>query len=74
MQTLVEFIEHIETLEAEKAELSDGIKAIYAEAKGTGFDPKVMRLVIARRKREREDLEEEATILELYESTLQSSS
>ena len=65
------FIERIERLEAEKQDASDGQKEIYAEAKGRGYDTKIIRKVIARRKRDRQDLAEEAAILEVYEAALE---
>ena len=65
------FIERIERLEAEKQDASDGQKEVYAEAKGRGYDAKIIRKVIARRKRDRADLAEEAAILEVYEAALE---
>ncbi|HVL72652.1 MAG TPA: DUF2312 domain-containing protein [Beijerinckiaceae bacterium] len=60
------FIERIERLEEEKAGIASDIKDIYAEAKGNGFDTKVMRKVIALRKKDAAEREEEETILDLY--------
>ena len=65
------FIERIERLEAEKQDASDAQKEVYAEAKGRGYDAKIIRKVIARRKRDRQDLAEEAAILEVYEAALE---
>lgn len=65
------FIERIERLEAEKQDAADGQKEVYAEAKGRGYDAKIIRKVIARRKRDRQDLAEEAAILEIYEAALE---
>ena len=65
------FIERIERLEAEKQDAADGQKEVYAEAKGRGYDTKIIRKVIARRKRDRQDLAEEAAILEVYEAALE---
>lgn len=65
------FIERIERLEAEKQDAADGQKEVYAEAKGRGYDTKIIRKVIARRKRDRADLAEEAAILEVYEAALE---
>jgi uncharacterized protein (UPF0335 family) len=48
------FIDRIEKLEEEKRALADDVKDIYAEAKGTGFDPKIMRKIIALRKKREE--------------------
>ena len=65
------FIERIERLEAEKQDAADGQKEVYAEAKGRGYDAKIIRKVIARRKRDRQDLAEEAAILEIYEAAME---
>lgn len=67
---LRQFIERVEVLEAEKKDIADQSKEVYAEAKARGYDTKVMRLVVARRKREREDLEEEGAVLDMYEEAL----
>lgn len=64
------FIERIERLEEEKAGISDDLKSVYAEAKGQGFDTKVLRNVIAIRKRDYSEREEEEAILELYMQAL----
>ncbi|NYZ11806.1 DUF2312 domain-containing protein [Azospirillum sp. RWY-5-1] len=64
------FIERIERLEEEKKGIQDDIKEIYAEAKGTGFEPKVIRKVISLRKKSKEDRQEEETLLELYKQAL----
>lgn len=60
------FIERIERLEEEKKVIADDIKDIYAEAKGNGFDVKVMRKIISLRKRKPHEREEEESILDLY--------
>ena len=63
---LKSIVQRIERLEEEKKTISDDIREVYAEAKANGYDPKVLRKVIAIRKRDlRERLEEEA-ILDLY--------
>lgn len=63
-------VERIERLEAEKADIADQQKEVFAEAKGRGYDVKVLRLVIAQRKRDRDDLAEEAQVLEMYKQAL----
>ena len=65
------FIDRIERLEVEKQDASDAQKEVYAEAKWRGYDTKIIRKVIARRKRDRQDLAEEAAILEVYEAALE---
>ena len=64
------FVERIERLEEEKAALSADIREIYSEAKGTGFDTKVMRQVIRLRKLDRADRQEQEAILDLYLTAL----
>lgn len=60
------FIERIERLEEEKKALADDIGEVYSEAKGTGFDTKVMRQVIRLRKMESADRQEQEAMLDLY--------
>jgi len=60
------FIERIERLEDEKMALADDIKEVYAEAKGTGFDTKIMRKIISLRKKDHAERQEEEAIMELY--------
>ena len=64
------FIERIERLEEEKKALADDIREVYSEAKGTGFDTKVMRQVIRLRKMESADRQEQEAMLYLYLSAL----
>lgn len=65
-----QFVERYEHLEAEKKDIADQMKEVMAEAKGRGYDTKVLRAVIARRKKDAADLEEFEAILELYLSAL----
>ncbi len=67
---LKSFIERIERLETEKAALAEDIKEVYAEAKGTGFDPKTMRKLIRLRKMDVEKRREEDELLELYKAAI----
>jgi len=64
------FIERIERLEEERKTLSDDIKEVYAEAKGTGFDTKIMRQLIRLRKMDKDDLDEQETLLDVYKRAL----
>ncbi len=59
-------IERIERLEEEKKALAEDIKEVFAEAKGNGFDVKIIRKIISLRKRDRAELDEEETLLEVY--------
>ena len=63
-------VERIERQEAEKAEIAESIKEVYAEAKGNGFDPKAIRKIVALRKKDRARRQEEEAILDLYLSAL----
>ena len=67
---LRQFIERIEQLDAEKAEIAEQAKEVMAEAKGRGYDTKVIRKVIALRKRKPDEIAEEEAILDMYKSAL----
>ena len=69
-EELKSFIERIEAGEAERQEAADRIKEIYAEAKGRGYDTKVVKKIVALRKRDSDDVSEEEAILEMYKSAL----
>lgn len=60
------FIERIERLEEEKKSIADDIKDVYAEAKGTGFDTKVLRKVVSIRKQDQNERMEQEAVLDLY--------
>ena len=60
------FIERIERLEEEKASIAGFIKEVYAEAKGNGFDTKVLRKIVAIRKRDHNEMMEQQALLKLY--------
>ena len=63
---LKSIVERIERLEEEKKTIADDIKEVYAEAKGTGYDVKVLRKVVALRKRDLDERKDEEAILDLY--------
>jgi uncharacterized protein (UPF0335 family) len=67
---LRQFIERVERLDAEKKDLAEQQKEVMAEAKSRGYDTKVMRKVIALRKREPNDIAEEEAVLEMYKEAL----
>tara|TARA_Y100000385_G_scaffold9992_1_gene10346 strand:+ start:1007 stop:1270 length:264 start_codon:yes stop_codon:yes gene_type:complete len=67
---LRQFIERIERLDAEKKDLAEQQKEVMAEAKGRGYDTKVMRKLITLRKRDQNDIAEEEAILEMYKEAL----
>ena len=60
------FIERIERLEEEKKTIADDIKDVYSEAKSTGFDPKILKQVIAIRKQDSDERAEHDAILDTY--------
>lgn len=64
------YIERIERLMEEVKGLQEDVKDVYAEAKGNGFDVKVMRRIISLRKRDVEERQEEEAILEIYMQAL----
>ena len=63
---LMAFIERIERLEEDKKTVSDEIKDVYAEAKGTGYDVKIIRKIVSIRKQDQDKRREEEEILDLY--------
>jgi uncharacterized protein (UPF0335 family) len=67
---LKSFIERIERLEDEKRALGEDIKEVYAEARGSGFEPKIMRQIIKIRRMDKEEHDEQETLLDLYKRAL----
>lgn len=64
------FIERFERLEAEKKDIADAQKEVMAEAKGRGYDTKVLRKIIALRKRDAQDIAEEEAVMDMYKEAL----
>ena len=69
-ERLRSFVKRIEKLEEDKAGISEDLKEVYSEAKGTGFDVKTIRRIISLRKLEVEKRREQEELLELYKSVL----
>ncbi len=69
-EQLRSLIERIERLEEEKAALTADIREVYAEAKGNGFDTKIMRQVVRLRKMDSSDRAEQEELLDLYKQAL----
>ena len=67
---LRQFVERYERLEAEKKDIADQQKEVMAEAKARGYDTKVLRKVVALRKRDKDDIAEEEAVLEMYKAAL----
>lgn len=64
------FIERFERLEIEKKEIADQQKEIMAEAKSRGYDTKVLRILVALRKKDPQEVSEAEAVLELYKEAL----
>lgn len=64
------FVARIERLEEEKANIANDIKEVYAEAKSSGFDVKILRKLISMRKRSKHDLAEEEELLAIYRAAV----
>ena len=64
------FVERYERLEAEKKDITDHQKEVMAEAKSRGYDTKVLRKVIALRKKDPQEISEEEAVLEIYKDAL----
>lgn len=67
---LRQLVARIERLEEEKKALAEDVKEVYAEAKGHGFDTKILRQVIRLRKIDRAELAEQEELLDLYMGAL----
>jgi len=63
-------IERIERLEAEKGDIADHISEAFTEAKGNGYDPKILKKVIAMRRKTPSERQEEEAILDVYLNAL----
>lgn len=67
---LRQFIERYEQLESEKKDVSEQQKELMSEAKGRGYDTKIMKKIVAIRKRKADAIAEEEAILEMYKAAL----
>ncbi|MCJ8139593.1 DUF2312 domain-containing protein [Falsirhodobacter halotolerans] len=67
---LRQFIERFEQLESEKKDINEQQKELMAEAKGRGYDTKVMKLVIALRRRKPDEIAEQEAIMDMYKAAL----
>lgn len=67
---LRQFVERFERLDEEKKSIAEQQKEVMAEAKGRGYDTKVLRKIIALRKRDENDIAEEEAVLEMYKEAL----
>ena len=69
-EMLRQFIERVERLAEEKSGILSDIRDVYSEAKGYGFDPKIMRQVVKMRAMDKQDLDEHDQLIETYRSAL----
>ncbi|SIS66213.1 DUF2312 domain-containing protein [Paracoccus saliphilus] len=67
---LRQFIEQIESLEAEKKDIADRIKETYAESKARGYDQKALKSIVSLRKKDKDEVAEQEAILEVYKEAL----
>jgi uncharacterized protein (UPF0335 family) len=70
VKALRQFIERVERLEEEKKGLADDIRDVYAEAKATGYDTKIMRMIVRLRRMETHTRQEQDALLETYRAAL----
>lgn len=69
-EELRQFIERFEHLEGERREIADQQKEVMAEAKGRGYDTKILKRLVALRKRKPDEIAEEESVLDLYKTAL----
>jgi uncharacterized protein (UPF0335 family) len=69
-EELRQIVERVETLENEKRDVMDQQKDVYNDAKGRGYDVKVLKKIVAMRKRNRDDIDNENAVTELYMDAL----
>ena len=69
-EILLQYLERIERLEEEKTTICEDIKEIFLDAKGNGFDVKIMKELLKLRKMEEQELDEKETMLEVYRKAI----
>jgi uncharacterized protein (UPF0335 family) len=67
---LRQYIERIERLEEEKKGIADDVKAVYSEAKGQGYETKIVKQIIRLRRMEKDARDEEEALLDTYKKAL----
>lgn len=67
---LRQFVEQIEHLEAEKKDIADQIREVYAESKARGYDQRALKTIISLRKKDKDEVAEQEAILEIYKQAL----
>jgi len=69
-EKLLSLIQRIERMEEDRANIGADIREIYREAKGLGFDPKIIRTLVKLRKMEESDRQEEEALIESYKAAI----
>ncbi len=69
-ELLLRYLERVERLEEEKIALCEDIKEVFQEAKGNGFDVKIMKELLKLRKMEEQELDEKETMLDVYRKAI----
>jgi uncharacterized protein (UPF0335 family) len=67
------FVERVENIDAELAELNEQKKEVFAEAKAEGFDVKILKEIIKLRKQDKDERDERDTLLDLYMRAMETS-
>lgn len=67
---LKSYVERIERLEEERATLGADVREVYAELKGNGFEPRIVRHIVRLRKMDKADYDEQEALLDIYKSAL----
>lgn len=67
---LKSIIERIERVEEERRELGADVREIYAEAKGNGYEPKIIRMIVRLRRMSQNDRAEQDALLDTYKSAI----
>lgn len=67
---LRQFVERIERLEAEKKNIAEQVREVYAESKSRGYDQKALRAIVSLRKRDKDEIAEQESVLEMYREAL----
>ena len=70
-ERILSFIERVEQIDEEMKALAEGKKEVFSEAKGEGFDVKVLKEILKLRKQDKEDRDEQETLLDLYMRAMQ---
>ena len=67
---LRQFVERIERLEAEKKDIAEQVREVYAESKSRGYDQKALRAIVSLRKRDKDEIAEQEAVLKMYKEAL----